>query len=145
MVKRFLLIDDDSDDRELFTEALSLVEPGIICEMATDAEEGLARLRKSDEAPDLIFLDINLPAMNGWQFLSKLKTEDGLSHIPVIMYSTSSNARDRKTALELGALCFITKPDAFRSLKGILGVVVEYANKKAYDLLCEAVHKSSKN
>lgn len=145
MVKRFLLIDDDSDDRELFSEALSLVEPEIICEQAIDAEEGLARLKETDEAPDLIFLDINLPVMNGWQFLSKLKTEQGLNHIPVIMYSTSSNARDKKTALEMGALCFITKPDAFRSLKGMLGVVVEYANKRAYDMLCEAVHKLIKN
>ncbi|MBS1664793.1 MAG: response regulator, partial [Bacteroidetes bacterium] len=110
------------------------------------AEEGYARLQKSDGAPpDLIFLDINLPVMNGWQFLTKLKTQKGLDHIPVIMYSTSSNARDKKTAFELGALCFITKPDAFRSLQGMLGVVVEYANKNAYDLLCDAVHKSVKN
>jgi CheY-like chemotaxis protein len=141
MVKRFLLIDDDSDDRELFSEALSMVKPEIICDQATDAEEGFEWLQKNGEEPDLIFLDINLPAMDGWQFLTRLKTESELKHIPVIMYSTSSNAGDRKTARELGALCFITKPDAFRILQGMLGVVVEYAEKRDYDTLCEAVHR----
>lgn len=145
MVKRFLLIDDDSDDRELFSEALSLVEPAIICDQATDAEEGLTRLKTAQEAPDLIFLDINLPVMDGWQFLSRLKTESSLRHIPVIMYSTSSNVRDKKTAFELGALCFVTKPDAFRLLKGMLNVVVEYVNRQEYDRLCEAVQKAIRN
>ncbi len=145
MVKRFLLIDDDSVDRELFSEALSLVEPAIICDQATDAEEGLARLQQSPEEPDLIFLDINLPVMNGWQFLTRLKTESDLKHIPVIMYSTSSNVRDMKTARDMGALGFSTKPFAFRVLKGMLGVVIEYANKQDYETLCEAVHKVIKN
>jgi CheY-like chemotaxis protein len=138
MVKRFLLIDDDSDDRELFSEALSMVEPAIICYQANDAEEGFTWLQQNTDEPDLIFLDINLPVMNGWQLLTRLK-ESSLKHIPVIMYSTSSNARDIRTAKELGALCFITKPHAFRMLKGMLNVVVEHANRKDYGKLCEAV------
>ena len=145
MVKRFLLIDDDSDDRELFSEALSLIEPAIICDQATDAEEGFAWLQTSKEEPDLIFLDINLPVMNGWQFLTRIKALSDKKHIPVIMYSTSSNLRDMKTAQDLGALCFITKPHAFKLLKGMLGVVVEYASKQDYHALCEAVHKAIKN
>jgi len=138
MAKRFLLIDDDSDDRELFSEALSMVEPAIICYHATDAEEGYAWLQQNKEEPDLIFLDINLPVMDGWQLLMRLK-ESPLKHIPVIMYSTSSNAKDIRTAKELGALCFITKPHAFRLLKGMLNVVVEHANKQDYGQLCAAV------
>ncbi|MBS1601903.1 MAG: response regulator [Bacteroidetes bacterium] len=139
MVKRFLLIDDDNDDRELFAEALSMVEPAIICDHAADAEEGYAWLQQNTEQPDLIFLDINLPVMNGWQLLTRLK-ESAMKHIPVIMYSTSSNLKDIRTAKELGALCFITKPHAFRILKGILNTVVEHANRKDYAKICEAVH-----
>jgi hypothetical protein len=41
----------------------------------------------------------------------------------------------------MGALCFITKPHAFRLLQGMLGIVVAHAKKKEFDLLCEAVHK----
>jgi DNA-binding response OmpR family regulator len=138
MVKRFLLIDDDSDDRELFSEALSMVEPAIICDQANDAEEGFTWLQQNKIEPDLIFLDINLPVMNGWQLLTRLK-ESSLKHIPVIMYSTSSNARDIRMAKELGALCFITKPHAFKMLKGMLNVVVQHANRQEYSKLCEAV------
>src|SRR6187402_2606042 len=108
MVKRFLLVDDDNDDRELFSEALATVNPVIICDLAADAEEALNKLHSKDiDAPDMIFLDINLPIMTGWQFLTNLKSQEQYKDIPVIMYSTSSNQRDKDIAKDLGALCFI--------------------------------------
>src|SRR5207302_9453827 len=105
MVKRFLLVDDDTDDRELFSEALVSVDPVIICDLAADAEEALKKLDKKEGPPDLIFLDINLPVMTGWQFLSNLKSTEAYKDIPVIMYSTSNNQRDKDIAKDLGALC----------------------------------------
>jgi len=140
MVKRFLLIDDDIDDRELFSEALASVSPSIKCDLAADAEEALNKLVSREiDIPDVIFLDINLPVMTGWQFLTSLKSRDDYKNIPVIMYSTSSNQRDKDIAKDLGALCFITKPNAFKTLKNTLDVIVSYSNKKLYHLLCNAV------
>jgi CheY-like chemotaxis protein len=139
MKTRFLLIDDDTDDRELFSEALATVDPIIICDQATDGAEALIRLGDKAMTPDLIFLDINMPVMNGWQFLSKLKAQDAYRHIPVIVYSTSSNVKDRRIADEMGALCFITKPHAFRLLQNMLGVVVWHVNQKNFDSLCQEV------
>ncbi|HLZ85711.1 MAG TPA: response regulator [Puia sp.] len=139
--KRFLLIDDDTDDRELFSEALATVDPVIICDQATDGAEAFARLRNNElSKPDLIFLDINMPVMNGWQFLTRLKSEDAYKHIPVIVYSTSSNQKDRRIADDLGALCFITKPHAFRNLQHLLGVVVSHVHQKNFAAICPEVN-----
>ncbi len=137
---RFLLIDDDTDDRELFCEALATVDPVIVCEQATDGAEALGRLRNKEiSEPDIIFLDINMPVMNGWQFLTKLKNDEAYKHIPVIMYSTSSNVKDRRIADEMGALCFVTKPHAFRLLQNILDVVVTHVTKKSLKEICPEV------
>ncbi|SRR5258708_368818 len=137
---RFLLIDDDTDDRELFSEALAAVDPVIICDQATDGAEAFSRLRNKEIShPDIIFLDINMPVMNGWQFLSKLKSEDAFRHIPVIVYSTSSALKDKRIADEMGALCFITKPHAFRLLQDLLDVVARHVNRGEFDAICQEV------
>ena len=141
MKKKFLVIDDDSDDRELFCEALASVDPGINCEQAVDGKEALTRLSsKETEKPDIIFLDINMPIMDGWQFLSHLKKEDGYKEIPVIVYSTSSTQKDKRIANDMGALCFITKPHAFTRLKNILGLIVMHVNARNFAKICEDVH-----
>ncbi|HVU95419.1 MAG TPA: response regulator [Puia sp.] len=137
---RFLLIDDDTDDRELFCEALAAVDSVIVCDQATDGQEAFSRLQnKQLSEPSIIFLDVNMPVMDGWQFLSKLKSEEGLRHIPVIMYSTSSNVKDKRTAGEMGALCFITKPHAFRVLQRVLGVVARHVHRGSVDDICTEV------
>ena len=142
MNKRILVIDDDNDDRELFSEALASVDPVIVCDQATDGAEALKRLSTREiDKPDIIFLDINMPVMNGWQFLSKLKSEDQYKNIPVIVYTTSSNQKDKLIADNLGALCFITKPHAFGRLKNMLGIVVMHVNSKEYKRICEEVHR----
>jgi CheY-like chemotaxis protein len=140
VTRTFLLIDDDTDDRELFTEVLAAVDPIITCNQAIDGEEAFQKLQKGIEQPDIIFLDINLPVMNGWQFLRKLKTADGLKHIPVIMYSTSSDQTDKETANTLGASCFLTKPNSYRDLKGVLEVIVVAAKQNnPATAICNAI------
>jgi CheY-like chemotaxis protein len=141
MNKRFLVIDDDTDDRELFTEALASVDPVIVCDQATDGAEALKRLTtKAIDEPDIIFLDINMPVMNGWQFLTRLKEDEVYKHIPVIVYSTSSTQKDKRIADDLGALCFITKPDAFGRLKHMLGIVVTHVRTSDFTRICNEVH-----
>jgi CheY-like chemotaxis protein len=141
MSKRFLVIDDDSDDRELFSEALASVDPEIVCDQATDGAEALKRLTTQEiDKPDIVFLDINMPVMNGWQFLTRLKSEDQYKNIPVIVYTTSSNQKDKLIADNLGALCFITKPHAFGRLKNMLGIVAMHVNTQTFARICDAVH-----
>lgn len=128
----FLLIDDDADDRMLFKEALEVVDATIVCTDVPGAEEAFGWLQQQEHLPDLVFLDINLPVMSGWEFLKKLKGEKQWRSIPVIIYSTSSHQRDKDIAAGLGALHFITKPDRYKEIGHILGNVVEHLkNNKA--------------
>ncbi|MEI9917378.1 MAG: response regulator [Bacteroidota bacterium] len=120
----FLLADDDADDKTLFCEALSEINPTIVCHTASDGKEALALLsEKQIVKPNIIFLDINMPVMDGWQCLGKLKEHTDHRDIPVIMYSTSSYQRDIELALEGGAFCFFTKPSDYRELRTILRLI----------------------
>ena len=120
----FLLADDDADDKNLFCEALSEIDPGIVCHTASDGKEALAILSENQiDKPNIIFLDINMPVMDGWQCLGKLKEHTDHRDIPVIMYSTSSYQRDIELALESGAFCFFTKPSDYRELRSILRLI----------------------
>src|SRR6478735_1433169 len=85
----FLLVDDDSDDREIFAEVLNNIDATIDCHLAEDAEMAYNILQQV--TPSLIFLDINMPRKNGWQLLSEIKAHESLKTIPTIMYSTSSH------------------------------------------------------
>lgn len=141
-IKRFLLTDDDKDDRDLFSEALSSIDPGIVYHWAEDGKQALRMLdSKTIEKPDIIFLDINMPVMNGWELLDKLKQNSAYKDVPVIMYTTSSEERDRKTAMDLGALCFITKPDNFKSIKSILQVVINNLDNGSLWLVTSDIEK----
>lgn len=137
MAKKFFLIDDDSDDRELFSEALSAVDPSVVCLQAGDGEEALNKLDgMATDVPDIIFLDINLPAMTGWQCLDRLKTGEKSKKIPVIMYSTSSHLRDKNIARDMGALCLISKPSDYKEIKSVLASVITNINAGKFANIC---------
>lgn len=124
MEKIFLLADDDADDTELFCDALEAIDPSIICYCATDGKNVLEILQNATfKKPQIIFLDINMPGMNGWECLKQLKDSEASKHIPVLMYSTSIHQKEADYALDMGALCFFTKPTYFHELKEILGVL----------------------
>jgi CheY-like chemotaxis protein len=121
-----MLVDDDEDDADLFCEEVASLDPAMKCYKAENGAEvfdALARLRP--DKPDVIFLDINMPVMDGWECLRRLKNEPAYSQIPVIMYSTSSARQDVDMAYSLGALAFMSKPEDMHELSNILGVVAK--------------------
>jgi DNA-binding response OmpR family regulator len=110
-LSRFFLVDDDEDDLELLSIALKKIQPQIECEKVSDPVEGLDILRtKTETVPDCIFLDINMPRINGIECLKAIKKMDHLQQTPVIMCSTSSDPRDIQMSREYGATDFVTKP-----------------------------------
>jgi CheY-like chemotaxis protein len=126
MVINVFLIDDDVDDRALFCDAILQINKRIIVNTAEDVELAMSKLlNKKIKIPDIIFLDINMPCKDGWNCLSRLKSDQLYRDIPVIMYSTSSSVSDIKKAQQFGALCLFTKPDNFDDLKNSLQIIID--------------------
>lgn len=142
-VTKFLLADDDRDDREMFSEALASLDPGVVCLGVEDGQQALLLLSShGDQQPSIIFLDINMPVMDGWDLLRNLKSSKQYTHIPVVVYSTSSRPKDRQVALDLGAMCFVTKPDSFKMVRGMLEVVLSHLRNNTIPEMCRQIHKT---
>ena len=110
------LVDDDVDDREIFSIALKEVDDSIVCISAADGVEALSKLSDNAFRPDCIFLDLNMPRMDGKQCLVELKSAPGLQDIPVVIYSTSAAPKDIADTLAMGASDFVTKPPGIDEL-----------------------------
>jgi CheY-like chemotaxis protein len=143
MKKIFLLADDDVDDKELFSDVLKAIDPMVVCYYAENGHEVFDVL-STRKLPDLILLDINMPRMNGWQCLKKLKQSEYYRHIPVLMYSTSSNQNDINTALDLGALCFFSKPNTYSELSSILETIIKNMDVDLLDAIGHFNHIKAK-
>lgn len=105
-----LLVEDNEGDIVLTLEALKDARIRNQVSVARDGEEALALLRETDNLPDLILLDINLPKVDGLEVLNSIKTDDRLKMIPVIMLTTSRAEKDISYSYAHHANCFITKP-----------------------------------
>jgi len=112
-----MIVDDDEDDRELFCEAVSLISDDLKCVDAHDGEYALQYLRDQERVmPRFIFLDLNMPRLNGAQCLAEIKKIEHLKEIPVIIYSTSNHQLDKQQTKELGASGFVHKHTDFQML-----------------------------
>jgi CheY-like chemotaxis protein len=132
--KTFFIVDDDSDDQEIFVAAANEVDQSIKCIAVDNCEDAIQMLKKStDESPDFIFLDLNMPRINGRQCLVELRKLAHLKHVPVIIYSTSSLKKDIEETAQLGADMFLTKPSKFDDLCKALNNVVslDWSRKSA--------------
>lgn len=109
--------DDDAEDREIFCDVIQQINPGIKVVLSKDGQEALEILNLQKPPPDFIFLDINMPRMNGIECLVKLKSDDRFKTIPVIIYSTTTDSREVKKMILLGADEFISKANSFEGLK----------------------------
>ena len=112
-----LLVDDDHDDHEIFCLSLGEVSSGIKCIYHDNALSALEYLKqKSINYPDFIFLDLNMPGMNGMQLLEQIKNEEALEAIPIVVYSTSILPSDKEKVLGLRANYFFIKPSSHKEL-----------------------------
>lgn len=118
--QNILLVDDDEEDQEIFITAIKEVSSSVTCTALFDAREALEKLVIKVIIPDIIFLDLNMPVMNGQEFLTEIKKNPGLKNIPVIIFSTSSHSSTIRLTKELGAYDFITKPSKYDELVKIL-------------------------
>jgi len=115
-IKKILLIDDDPDDRFIFSEVLKRIDKKVECTYAIDGEEALKLLRDDkNPSPDIIFLDLNMPRMSGKQCLAEIRRLNGYSRVPIIILTTSDWHGDIADVTENGASYFLTK-SSFKEL-----------------------------
>jgi len=76
-------------------------------------------------SPALIMLDLNMPGKDGREALKEIKGSERFRHIPTVVFTTSSSQKDMQVSYDLGANCFITKPDTFNKLVEITNSIAQ--------------------
>lgn len=94
-------VDDDKDDREMFCMAINKIDPAIECIQVESGEDAIDLLLNSKVAPDFIFMDINMPRMNGYECVREIYQYPNLKDTRIVMFSTTFNPRDQ---VEFGIL-----------------------------------------
>lgn len=110
-----LIIDDDQDEREIFLAVLETIAPACQCKTAVNGQDVLDKLISKTVDLDIIFLDLNMPLMDGCQFLTAIKQVNFKKAIPIIVLTTSSDKATRARVLELRATEFVTSLTLFRT------------------------------
>ena len=126
-----MLVDDDIYEREFFKEALKeIFDNRIELITARDGVYALEILNNPVQVlPDLLFLDINTPRMNGKELLVELQKNERLKNIPVVIYTLSSNPRDREEMLRNGALNYLVKPLSVKDLSLAIAGIINLDNQ----------------
>ncbi|MBV9962729.1 MAG: response regulator [Parafilimonas sp.] len=119
-----LLVDDDLDDQEVFLMTLEKINKDIKCLTANNGVEALSLLSHNSFVPDYIFLDVNMPKMNGIECLKNIKDLSHLNDCKIFMYSTTSETSVLEKSKSLGATDFIVKPASPATLKATLSVIL---------------------
>lgn len=115
-----LYVEDDLDDQIIFKECLHQVRPDLVCEFISEALTALTWLKNQSTKPACIFIDVNMPVMDGNELLSEIKSDPELREIPCFMLSTSQNKRHIESAIAAGATRYLVKPAIYIDFKNLL-------------------------
>lgn len=113
----FLIVEDSPTMRQLITFALKRIQKARVVE-ATDGVDALKKMVGQNF--DMLFVDINMPVMDGLKFVSLVRADPTKKDVPIIMITTEGAEEDRKRALSLGASAYLTKPILIQELLQIV-------------------------
>jgi CheY-like chemotaxis protein len=116
-----LHVEDEDATAVLFLAAVKEAKIDVIVFRVSDGEQALEYLRRGALRPDLVFLDLNMPKVDGWEVLLEMNANESLRTIPVVVLSTSSLCIDKDRAKTLGARHYLTKPSTFDGLVAAVG------------------------
>lgn len=138
-----LLVEDDPGDQKLIKTSLKNQKVANELSVVSSGEEGMdylyGRAKFSDKPPlpDLILLDLNMPGMGGKEFLRRIKDDDGLKQIPVVILTTSDSEKDILESYKLQASGYVKKPVTLEEFKHVMKRIKEY-----WFLLCKRPSKA---
>jgi CheY-like chemotaxis protein len=121
-----LLIEDDAIEVMKFNRVLSTLDIKHKILEANNGEEAIKILKEKETVPDIIVLDLNMPKMNGIEFLRILKSDDYLKYIPAIILTTSSNHKDVLECYRIGIAGYVIKPLKYDEYVKRITKLVEY-------------------
>ncbi len=126
--KKILLLEDDVVD--IMTNQRAFKQVNISNELVVqeNGEQGLNYLNNCDDLPGIILLDINMPKMNGIEFLGHLKKNEAWSQIPVVVLTTSKDQNDKLETFKLGISGYMIKPVGYDDFKKMLTAIKDYWN-----------------
>lgn len=125
--KPILIIDDDLVDAMTIKRAFKDIDVTNRIDLVGNGEEALEFLRNEEnERPALIFLDLNMPKMNGIEFLRILRQDDQLNMIPVIILTTSKDEHDKVDSFKLGIAGYIVKPVDYMQFVEVIKTIKDY-------------------
>jgi CheY-like chemotaxis protein len=107
---KVLLIEDDTIEVMKLNRAMTSLNLKHQISEANNGEDALHILQKKEILPDIILLDLNMPKINGIEFLNILKKDDTLKYIPTIILTTSNNQRDLLECYKIGVAGYVLKP-----------------------------------
>jgi CheY-like chemotaxis protein len=124
---QILLVEDNPDDVLITQRALKRSRVANELRVARDGQEAIDLLFDADASrPDLILLDVNLPRANGMEVLAKIRADERLAMIPVIMLTASDREEDIVRSYSLGSNTYIQKPVEFEKFLNALDVLGQY-------------------
>ncbi len=123
---KILLIEDDTIEVMKLNRAIKKLEMSHQLIEARNGEEALKILKEDKNLPDIIFLDLNMPKINGIEFLRILKTDEVLRFLPTIILTTSNNQKDMLECYQVGIAGYILKPLKYDDYVYKIGKTLDY-------------------
>ncbi|RAW02017.1 response regulator [Pseudochryseolinea flava] len=120
---RIVNVDDDQDDRDLFCHVIQKIDPEIQCIQIDSGEEAVEMLSRNEIIPDYIFMDINMPRMNGYECVKEIHHYSSLRNTTIVMYSSTFNPRDQVDFALLGLKYLLKTSDLNSLIKSISDLI----------------------
>lgn len=126
--KNILLLEDDIVDVMTIKRAIKQLAISNELIVRENGEEGIAFLENSDDLPGIIFLDINMPKMNGIEFLEHIKQNKEWAQIPIVVLTTSKDQQDKLATFGHGISGYMVKPVDYPQFKDMIAIIKDYWN-----------------
>ncbi|MCP2029717.1 DNA-binding NtrC family response regulator [Flavobacterium sp. HSC-32F16] len=129
--RNILLVDDDTDETEIFVMAVNAINQKIKYSVENNALDALKKLQNSKLSPDIIFLDYHMPYLDGTEFLKLLRDVKELKKIPVVLYSGHSGTMLKDAEDKFKKVQFLKKQGDFKKLIELLrGIIMPEESAK---------------
>lgn len=123
---KIFLAEDDEDDRLLFHEALNEINSRIPLIESHDGVHLMKNLKEHEiEKGDILFLDLNMPLMNGFECMDQIKDNNKLNRVKVVVFSTTAEEDYVEKSFQKGAFMYVKKPDSFQMLINTIKKVLD--------------------